>query len=127
MSVVVSWGVLWPDKVGTVAMPSQAEWAIPFGDVVIASALFLLFVEALKASRAAGKPMLDHFLSMLVFLAALAEFLLVKEAATSTFAVITAICLVDLAEGLAISGRAARHRRIIPPLQAPAPRAAKAH
>src|SRR5260370_38645605 len=65
--------------------------------------------------------MLDHFLSMLVFLAALAEFLLVKEAATSTFAVITAICLVDLAEGLAISGRAARHRRTIGRLEAPAP------
>ena len=70
MIVFLTPGVLWTDKVATVAMPSQAEWAITFGDVVIASALFLLFIEALKASRAAGKPMLDHFLSMLVFLAA---------------------------------------------------------
>jgi hypothetical protein len=83
--------------------------------------LFLLFVEGLKASRAAGKPMLDHVLSTLVFLVAVTEFVLVKEAATSTFAVITAICLVDLAEGLAISGRTARHRRTIERLEAQAP------
>jgi hypothetical protein len=121
MIVFLTPGVLWTDKVATVPMPSQIEWPITFGDVVIAIALFLLFIEGLKASRAAGKPMLDHFLSMLVFLAALAEFLLVKEAATSTFAVITAICLVDLAEGLAISGRAARHRRTIERLEAQAP------
>jgi hypothetical protein len=121
MIVFLTPGVLWTDKVATVPMPSQTEWPITFGDVVIAIALFLLFIEGLKASRAAGKPMVDHLLSMLVFLVAVAEFLLVKEAATSTFAVIAAVCLVDLAEGLAISGRAARHRRTIERLEAQAP------
>ncbi|HEX9322854.1 MAG TPA: hypothetical protein VF913_12125 [Xanthobacteraceae bacterium] len=121
MIVFLTPGVAWSEKVATVRLPSQTEWPITFGDGVIAIALFLLFVEGLKASRAAGKPMVDHLLSMLVFLGALAEFLLVKEAATSTFAVITAICLVDLAEGLAISGRAARHRRTIERLEAQAP------
>jgi hypothetical protein len=121
MIVFLTPGVQWTDKVATVRMPSMAEWAVTFGDVVIGIALFLLFVEALKASRAAGKPMVDHLLSILVFLIALAEFLLVKEAANSIFAVITAICLVDLAEGLAISGRAARHRRVIERLEAQAP------
>jgi hypothetical protein len=121
MIVFLTPGVQWTDRVAAVQMPSQAEWAVTFGDVVIASALFLLFIEGLKASRAAGKPMVDHLLSMLVFLAALAEFLLVKEAANSIFAVITAICLVDLAEGLAISGRAVRHRRAIARLEAQAP------
>jgi hypothetical protein len=120
MMVFLTPGVL-PENVWAVPMPSQTEWPISFGDLVIAIALFLLFIEGLKASRAAGKSMLDHFLSMLVFLAALAEFLLVKQAATSTFAIITAICLVDLAEGLAISGRAARHRRTVERLEAQAP------
>ena len=121
MIVFLTPGVAWTEKVATVPMPSQIEWPITFGDVVIAVALFLLFIEGLKASRAAGKPIVDHVLSMLVFLAALAEFLLVKQAATSTFAIITAICLVVLAEGLAISGRAARHRRTIQRLEAQAP------
>jgi hypothetical protein len=121
MIVFLTPGVQWTDKVATISMPSHTEWPITFGDVLIAIALFLLFVEGLKASRAAGKPMVDHLLSMLVFIGALAEFLLVKEAATSTFAVITAICLVDLAEGLAISGRAARHRRVIERLEAQTP------
>ena len=89
-------GVQWTDRLAVVQMPSKAEWAITFGDVVIAIALFLLFIEGLKANRAAGKPMVDHFLSMLVLFAAIAEFLLVKEAANSIFALITAICLVDL-------------------------------
>src|SRR5262249_59656070 len=97
MIVCLPPGVQWTDRVATVRMPSFAEWAITFGDVVIGIALFLLFIEALKASRAAGKPMVDHLLSILVFLIALAEFLLVKEAANSIFAVITAICMLDLA------------------------------
>jgi len=121
MIVFLTPGVQWTDRLALVQMPSQAEWAITFGDVVIAIALFLLFIEGLKANRAAGKPMVDHFLSMLVLFAAIAEFLLVKEAANSIFALITAICLVDLAAGLAISGRAVRHRRAIERLEARAP------
>ena len=120
MIVFLTPGVMWTDKVALVGMPSQIEWPVTFGDVVIAIALFLLFVEGLKASRAAGKSMVDHLLSMLVFLGALAEFLLVKEAATSTFAVITAICLVELLDGLVIS-RGARRRRAAERLAAQAP------
>src|SRR5271167_921363 len=96
----------WTEKVTTVHMPSQTDWAVTYADVLIAIALFLLFLEVLKASRAVGKPMMDHLLSLLVFLAALAELLLVSRAATSTFAILTAICLVDLAVGMRISRRA---------------------
>jgi len=120
MIVFLTPGVQWTDRLAVVQMPSQAEWPITFGDVVMGIALFLLFIEGLKASRAAGKPMVDHFLSTLVLLAAIAEFMLVKEAANSIFALITAVCLVDVAAGLAISGRAARHRRAIRRLEAQA-------
>jgi hypothetical protein len=113
MLVFLTPGVLWTDKIATVLLPSRTEWAVTFGDMLVALALFLLFIEALKASRAAGKPVMDHLLSLLVFLGAVAEFLLVKEAASSTFAIITAVCLVELFDGMVISRSAARRRRAI--------------
>jgi hypothetical protein len=117
MVVFLMPGVPWTDKVpGTaVRLPSQAEWAVTYGDVLIFIALFLLFVEVLKASRAAGKPVLDHLLSVAVFVAMIAELLLVDRAATSTFAVITAISLVEVAAGTVLPRRVARRPRGIEP------------
>jgi hypothetical protein len=51
---------------------------------------------------------LDHILSMLVFIAALVEFLLVAQAATSTFVIIMLICLVDVVAGFSITIRTAQ-------------------
>jgi hypothetical protein len=116
MVVFLTPGVRWTDKVATAQLPSKAEWTITFGDVLIFIALFLLFVEAMKASRSnGGKTFTDHSLSGALFVISLAEFLLVGEAATSVFATLTVICLVELIIGMAVARRRSRDRDAVQP------------
>ena len=52
--------------------------------------------------------MLDHGLSMVVFVVCLVEFLLVKQAATSVFFFITLASMIDVIAGYTIGIRVAR-------------------
>jgi len=99
----------WGAKVYTVHLLSGVDWTVTFGDVFIAGALFLLFVEMVKATSA--KSIIDHLLSILVFGGALAEFLLVPQAGNSTFAILVAICFIDVIGGISIRIRPPRHER----------------
>ena len=78
-------GTSWTAAVFSVRLPSGAEWAISAGDLLIAFTLFLLFFEVLKAARNTARSIFDHVLSTLIFIGALVEFLLVKEAGMSPF------------------------------------------
>lgn len=102
-------GVAWTDRVLTVHMVSGGDWVISFGDVLVVFALLLLFIEIVKATRSGSRAIMDHMLSTLVFIAALVEFLLVRQAASSTFAILLVICLVDVIGGYSVSIRSA-HR-----------------
>ena len=90
------------------AMMSGARFSLNWGDCLIVSALFLLFIEVLKAARTGTSTIIDHILSTAVFVAALVEFLMAASAGTSTFFLIVVICLVDVVAGYSISIRAAR-------------------
>ena len=101
-------GVGWADPIYTVRMMSGAPWTITNGDALIGLSLLFLFFELIKAARAGSHSIADHLLSTLVFIAALVEFLLVREAGTSVFAVLLLISLVDAIGGWVISVRTAR-------------------
>ncbi|MCW5681794.1 MAG: hypothetical protein KF794_13795 [Xanthobacteraceae bacterium] len=110
-------GVAWTDRVFGVPMPSGVEWAVSAGDLLIAFALFLLFFEVLKAARNTARSLFDHLLSTVIFIGALVEFLLVKQAATSTFAILLLISLVDVLGGWSVAVRTARRDFSIDPSQ----------
>ena len=110
MIVFATPGVQWTDKVGTVEMLSGARTPVTISDLLIMLSLFLLLVEILKAGRPEGRSGVDQFLAFVVFAGALAELLLVGQAANATFAIVTAICLVDFLGGLS------RRRRPVPPI-----------
>jgi hypothetical protein len=76
--------------------------------VLLALTLIMLFFETIKATRTSARSIVDHMLSTLVFVGALVEFLLVDRAATSTFALIVLICLIDVIGGYTVSIRTAR-------------------
>jgi len=110
MIVFATPGVQWTDKVGTVEMLSGVQTPVTISDLLVMLSLFLLLVEILKAGRPEGRSGVDQFLAFVVFVGALAELLLVSQAANATFAIITAVCLVDFLGGLS------RRRRSVPPL-----------
>jgi hypothetical protein len=101
-------GTSWTAPLFSIPMPSQAQWAVSAGDLLIAFALFLLFFEVLKAARNTARSVFDHVLSTLIFIAALVEFLLVREAGTSVFAILLIIALVDVLGGWSVAVRTAR-------------------
>lgn len=89
-------------------MLSGAVWRFTLGDLMLAGTLLLLFIEILKATRTGGNSLVDHALSTIVFIICLIEFLVVPEAATSLFFLITIIALIDVVAGFSVTIRAAR-------------------
>ncbi|MEO1197634.1 MAG: hypothetical protein AAFX39_00160 [Pseudomonadota bacterium] len=101
-------GFDWDAVVIGVPMVSGAVWEMTAGDLFISFAVFVLFLEVLKATRTASGTIVDHILSTMVLIGALIEFLLVGLAATSTFFVFLMIVLVDVIAGFSITIRQAR-------------------
>jgi hypothetical protein len=96
------------DTLFTIHMMSGADLNVSTGDLLIIFSILLLFVEVLKATRFGVKAIMDHILSFIVFVAALAEFIMVKQAATPTFLLLLVICFVDVVGGFSISIRTAQ-------------------
>lgn len=89
-------------------MVGGARWRFSMGDLLILITMFLLFFELIKSTYTASSSLLDHGLSMLVFIACLVEFLLVEKAATSVFFFIMIATLIDVVAGFMIGIRTAR-------------------
>jgi hypothetical protein len=92
----------------TVPMPSGAVWNISLGDMMLAFSLFVLFFEVLKSTRTGGNSVVDHALSMMVFVACLILFLIWPPAGTSLFFLIMFTTLVDVIAGFSVTIRSAR-------------------
>ncbi|MEP3437630.1 MAG: hypothetical protein ABJN75_12730 [Hoeflea sp.] len=91
----------------SLSMMSGAVWTMSMGDLLIVVALALLFVEVLKATRTGPWSVIDHMLSMFVFVAFLVEFLLVRDAATQVFFILMVIAFIDVIAGFSVSIRSA--------------------
>jgi hypothetical protein len=110
MIVFLTPGVSWTAPVTTVHMMSGQDWVLTWEDILIAFAIFLLWVEMIKATRMGMRSVMDHILAMILFIGMLVEFLLVPQAATSTFFLLMAIALVDVLAGFIIGMRASRRQ-----------------
>lgn len=98
----------WSSELFSLGMVSGARWTFAFGDLIVVSALVLLFFEILKATRTGTISILDHVLSTILFIICLIEFILVAEAATSVYFLLTAITLIDVVAGYSVTITAAR-------------------
>src|SRR3954471_19642961 len=98
----------WTDKVASVHLISGQEWTITPEEILLAFSVLLLGVEIVKATRLGLRGILDHILSMILFIVMLVEFLLVPRAGTSTFFILMVISLVDVLAGFIITARTAQ-------------------
>jgi hypothetical protein len=78
------------------------------GDILIALAILLLCGEVLKSTRIGIRTVVDHALSLILFLGMLVEFLLVKQAATATFFLLLVVSFIDVLSGFAVTLRSAQ-------------------
>ena len=88
-------------------MLSGATWTFTWGDLILFVTMLVLFAELVKATYTSTISLVDHGLSMLVFIACLVEFIVVGSAATSTFFFMLA-CMIDVVAGFTIGIRVAR-------------------
>jgi hypothetical protein len=100
--------ISWTAPVSTVHMVSGGDWTMSAGDFLVVLAVIVLFGEMMKATRIGIRTVVDHGLSLLLFLAMLVEFILVKQAASGTFFLLLVISLVDVLGGFAITLRTAQ-------------------
>lgn len=91
----------------TMTMLSGAEWHLSLGDGLILVGLVFLFVEVLKATRNSSGSLINHMLSLVVFVAFLVEFLAVRGAATQVFFILMVTAFIDVIAGFAVSVRTA--------------------
>jgi hypothetical protein len=101
-------GVSWTAPLTTVHMVSDGAWSMSAGDMLIALSVLLLFGEMMKSTRIGIRTVVDHGLSLLLFLGMLVEFLLVKQAASGTFFLLLVISFVDVLGGFAVTLRTAQ-------------------
>ena len=114
-------GVSLTEPLVRLTLMSGAEWPITLSDALIALGVLLLLLEIIKGARPGAKYLTDHLLSLIVFGAAAAEFLLWPRFGTSTYCLLTLLAMVDFISGIAL--RAPRSVRASPPASA-APAAA---
>ena len=101
-------GVAWTTVVFTVHMMSGVDWTMTAGDVLVALAILLLCGEVMKSSRISRRTIIDHALSLILFLGMLIEFILVKQAATATFFLLLVVGFIDVLGGFAVTLRSAQ-------------------
>ena len=95
--------------VATVPMMSKQGWDIHVSDLVLLLTLFFLFFEVVRSTRASTRQIINHGLSMLTFIVALLEFIILPGFATGTFFLILTMTLFDVVGGYTISIVASEH------------------
>jgi hypothetical protein len=91
-----------------ITMMSGGVWKLTWGDVLLLIGMVVLFIEIVKATYTGTASMVDHGLSMVVFIAFLVEFLMVSQAASSVFFLLMMAALIDVIAGFTIGIRVAK-------------------
>ena len=81
---------------------------LTWADLLILLTMILLFVELMKATYTSTSSLLNHGLSTLVFVVCLVELLVVPQAATPVFFLITVASLIEVIASYTIGIRVAR-------------------
>ena len=92
----------------TIHMTSGGAWPVNLGDLFLTAALVVMFIELLKSANSRNVAIINHSLSMILFVACLVEFLLLKGFATSVFFLITLMVLLDVLAGFIVTIVASR-------------------
>ena len=86
----------------------SGPWGMTVGDLIIIFALLMMFIELVKSAGTGTSTIINHGLSMAVFVIALSLFLLVGRFGTSVFFLITMMALMDTVAGFVVTIVAAR-------------------
>ncbi|MCR9225476.1 MAG: hypothetical protein NXH70_15520 [Hyphomonas sp.] len=86
----------------------EVEWVLTKGDALLVLSIAVLFMEILKSTSTGTATIMNHALSMIVFIVCLMLFLLNPNFATSVFFILTVMALLDVLAGVVVTIVSAR-------------------
>lgn len=92
----------------SLTLVSGANWAFHVSELLYFLAIILFYIELAGATRANRNAIINHSLSVLLFIVCILEFILVPFCGTSTFFVLMLFCLTDVVAGFTITIVSAR-------------------
>lgn len=93
----------WTNGLFVIPMVSGTPWAITAGDFLLVIGIVALFLEILKSTNSGRASIMEHMLSMVLFVAFLIEFLLAGAASSSVFFLLMVMALIDVVAGFTVS------------------------
>jgi hypothetical protein len=114
--------VSFTDVLFKVPMITGEAWPVTLSDVMLALGVVLLLLEVVKGARPGSKFLMDHLLSLIVFGAAAAEFVMWPKFGNSTYFLLVLLAMADFLGGIA---QRTRRRVAYVAETAPAPRKAR--
>jgi len=84
-------------------LPSTRIVVLTISDLFILASLVFLYIETFKATRTSVISIIDHALSLLVFVVFLIQFLVVARVGNTTFLIMTIASLIDVVLGFTVT------------------------
>jgi|GEM_PF-1341276 hypothetical protein len=87
----------------TITMPSGAPWGISGGTLLVALGLVILFFELIRGVASSRFAIIHHTWAVLIALASLGAFMILDSFATSTFFLLSLMCILDMIGGIIVN------------------------
>ncbi|MBF0179784.1 MAG: hypothetical protein HQM03_07130 [Magnetococcales bacterium] len=84
-------------------LSSGAQLSFTVADLLILAGVIALYIEIFKATRSGTESIVDHLLSMVIFVLFLVEFLIFPPAGTMLFLTFTLMSLLDVVAGFTVT------------------------
>ncbi|MDH6256791.1 hypothetical protein [Bradyrhizobium sp. BR13661] len=94
-------GVSFSDVLFKVPMITGEAWPVTLADLLLALGVLLLLLEVVKGARPGAKFLMDHLLSLIIFGAAAAEFVMWPKFGNSTYFLLVLLSMADFLGGIA--------------------------
>jgi hypothetical protein len=93
----------WNGPILSIPMVSGQSWSLTSGDLMLVLGLVCLFFEVIKSTNTGRNSVIEHMVSVLLFVVFLVEFILVGACASSVFFLLMVMSVVDVVAGFTIS------------------------
>ncbi len=96
------------ENIWTFNLLSGAQWVFSVSDFLLSISVICLYIEIFKATRTSAVSIVDHGLSLFVFIICIVEFIVIPQTGNSTFFIIMFMSLFDVIAGFTITISTAR-------------------
>lgn len=97
--------VSFSDVLFKVPMITGETWPVTLADLLLALGVLLLLLEVVKGARPGAKFLMDHLLSLIIFGAAAAEFVMWPKFGNSSYFLLVLLAMADFLGGIAQRAR----------------------